>query len=283
MLVDAFAGPGKMADGSPGSPLIMAGAAERYVRDKYKAYFFNNDLEHHSRLQRILEKRNWPSCSAILGDGIENLRPVIESLTDETFFLYIDPFGLDCEFNVLRPLLDRSKKCSTEILINLHMPITHRLGSRNQLSERHDSDPTIRRYHEKLNRVYGGDYWADELLSDGDTKEREKRLIAKYCSALSSTGYLAYTGACPIRESNESATKYFMVFASSHIDSMLIFNDEMCKSYNKYMNDQTSQGGLFAGLTWQDWRDSRKLTELVVEYVKKYPATTRKELWNRIG
>ncbi|MCY3715811.1 MAG: hypothetical protein OXG92_05035, partial [Chloroflexi bacterium] len=39
MLVDAFAGPGKMADGSPGSPLIMAGAAERYVRDKYKAYF----------------------------------------------------------------------------------------------------------------------------------------------------------------------------------------------------------------------------------------------------
>ncbi len=39
VLVDAFAGPGKFADGTKGSPLIIVEAAEHWVPGKYRAIF----------------------------------------------------------------------------------------------------------------------------------------------------------------------------------------------------------------------------------------------------
>ena len=49
---------------------------------------------------------------------------------------------------------------------------------------------------------------------------------------------------------------------------MLIFNDEMCKSYNSYMDDQDSQDSLFSNLTWQDWRNPNELSELILTYLE---------------
>ena len=57
----------------------------------------------------------------VFGDAIDQLKRLIANLRDETLFLYIDPYGLNCEFDVLRPLLERDKRFSiSEILINLH-------------------------------------------------------------------------------------------------------------------------------------------------------------------
>lgn len=77
VLVDAFAGPGKLEDGSPGSPLLIGSAAEKYASGKYRADFFNNDETHHVRLSSIINAQGWTSCTAIHGDATTQLRDLI--------------------------------------------------------------------------------------------------------------------------------------------------------------------------------------------------------------
>ncbi len=284
ILVDAFAGPGRFLDGTLGSPLIICQAAEQYAKDGYVAHFFNNNRSHHEALKELLYEKGVESAIPSFGDAIERIRQLISNLRDETLFLYIDPYGLDCEFDSLRPLLERDKNSSTEILINLHMPISHRLGSRNAVLGKGPLDSRVQSYHNKLTRVYGGDYWTQDLILDhhANAKDRETALVAHYREKLASTGYLTFTGACPIRETSKSATKYFMVFASRHPDSMLLFNDEMCKSYNSYMDDQDSQDSLFSNLTWQDWRNPNELSELILSYLDYAVGCSRRDIWLRI-
>lgn len=284
VIVDAFAGPGRFKDGTAGSPLIIAKAAEKFAAGKYDAYFFNNRESHHNLLGNILDKQGISASKPVFGDAIEQLANLIADLRDETLFLYIDPYGLDCEFDLLRPLLERPRHLSTEILINLHMPISHRLGSRNRVRRDGVEDPQIRSYHEKLTRVYGGDYWWDILVEGqyANAKEREDTLINHYRGMLASTDYLSYTGACPIREKTDSATKYFMVFASSHPDALLLLNDEMCKSFNAHMHNQEVNDTLFANSSWTEWRDPDKMREIALKYVRNHPGETRLELWRRI-
>ena len=284
VLVDAFAGPGRFLDSSAGSPLIICKTAEQFARGKYDAYFFNNKRSHHEMLSSILAKKGLDSARPIYGDAIEQLRRLVDGLRDETLFLYLDPFGLNCEFEILRPLLERNKRFSTEILINLHMPISHRLGSRHRVRCAGIEDSRIQSYHDKLTRVYGGDYWEDILIwrDFETTKERERELVSSYREKLSSTGYLSFTGACPIHEKSDSATKYAMVFASPHQDALLLLNDNMCKSFHEHMHNQWAKDSMFADSSWTEWRDANRIREIALHHVQEFPGETRKELWLRI-
>ena len=284
VLVDAFAGAGRFSDGTVGSPLIICQAAERFAKGNYDAYFFNNTPAHHETLKSILNSKGLHAAHPILGDAIKELKDLIASLRDEVVFLYIDPYGLDCEFDVLRPLLERDKSYSTEILINLHMPISHRLGSRHTVQEKATTDTLVQSYHQKLTRVFGGVYWKDVLLSDefSGTKHREAALIDRYREMLSSTGYLTHTGACPIREKREGATKYVMVFGSPHRDALLLLNDNMCKSFETHMHEQWVTDTMFADSSWSDWRNPEVIQDIALQYIEDYPSKTRLELWYRI-
>ena len=284
-LVDAFAGRGKMSTGDPGSPLIICSAAERYAKGKYSALFANIKANEHEELTSILSAGGYiPSAKTVFADAIDQIRNLTENLGDETLFLYIDPFGLDVEFDVLQPLLNRDNRYSTEIFINLNMPGIHRLASRNAwLSGQGDQD-AIERHHEKLTRTLGGEYWKDVFLNDKaiDTKDRERRLVTLYRERLSSTGYLNFTGACPVREKIESQTKYHMVFASPHPDALLLINDAMCNAFNKYMHEQWVKDTLFAESPWSEWRLPEKLRRIVLSYIGRHESDTRLDLWRRI-
>ena len=282
ILVDAFAGPGVTEDGEPGSPLIICRAAERYARGRYKAYFVNKERIHYEKLKGILGKSRFnKSAYAVHGDGPSLLEWVAQKMTGQSVFLYIDPFGLDCEFHILEPFLNRSEKYSTEILINLQMPIVHRLAAREATKRGTEVTDLHKRWHENLTRTFGGDYWRDALFSDENTSAREQMLVNGYRDRLASTGYLTYTGACPIQERQGGTTKYFFLFASRHPDAMVICNDAMCKAVNEYFSSQEEMP-LFSGYTWKDWRDTDELESVVVQYVETFPGRTRKDLWPHI-
>ncbi len=102
LLIDAFAGPGKFEDGSPGSPLIMCKAAETYAKGRYRAIFVYKEKEYHQQLDGIIQRAGWRSAAMpILGDGRTLLRTIVPMLAAQPVFLYIDPFGLDCEFDTI--------------------------------------------------------------------------------------------------------------------------------------------------------------------------------------
>jgi three-Cys-motif partner protein len=284
LLIDAFAGPGVFQDGSPGSPLFICKAAEKYATGNYQAVFINKDPSYHSKLDSVLRKGGWyPQARAIQGESRELLSVVAELLADQTVFLYIDPFGLNCEFSTLAPFLNRNHRYSTEIVINLSMPILHRLAGREKLLEGViDPDLQTRRF-DLLTRVLGGEYWKEALLVEGlETKHRENMIVRGYMHRLSDNGYLTITGACPIQATRDGATKYYMVFASQHRDSRRIFNDGMLEAFNDFMNQQEMAETLFADLSWKEWRNTKELEQIVVSYVSNYPGCTRLELWHII-
>ena len=284
LIIDAFAGAGKFDDGSPGSPLIIASKAREHLRVDYTAVFVNKDKSDHEKLASILQHfPNKDRLIAIQGDSQALLRRVADLFGQRiSIFLYMDPFGMDFEFGNLLPFLNRNKESSTEILVNLNATGLHRLAGREKAKSSPD-DERLLANQARLTRTLGGDYWKPYLLSDGlDTKERELGVVEGFKHQLESTNYLEYSCACPVLEYRGSPTKYYMVFASRHPDALVLMNEHMLSSVEKFLTEQEFQGTLFENMSWQEWRDTHDLGELVVQYVRQYPGLMRKQLWPKI-
>lgn len=282
LLIDGYAGPGVFEDQSPGSPLIMCAAAEQHANNQYNALFFNHSPSHHKKLEDILKKKSWyPQARAILGDSSTLLNLLSQQLRDHTVFVYLDPFGLKgCEFKTLEPFFTRSKNYSTEIVINISMPITHRLASANEVAKGQGNEPKIKAFHSLMTSVFGGEYWKEIYFSDVKPEEKEFALMNRYCSLISN--YLPYTGSCPVREDSNSRIKYFITFASRHPDAMLLMNDEMCKAYFGQMHEADWAGTLFEQSDWKSFRTINQLDSILLDAINRYPNMTRKDLWLRI-
>ena len=283
ILIDAFAGPGKFDDGSAGSPLIICQAAEKRVRDNYRAIFVNREKEHHDQLSYVLSEfidRN--KVIPIHGTADALLGEVRDALADHTVFLYLDPFGLKgCEFSVIEPFLRRDRTFSTEILINLSIPTMYRLAARKVVAAGEANKPLIRAFHEQLTRVLGGEYWKDILHDDSEDAETSAaRVMAEYrAKILGLDGREAYSGSCPVRESHSSGTKYYVTFYSRHPDAMLLMNDIMYSTYHQRMHETWSEGTLFANTNWQDNRCTQGLESTILASTCGAQRKSRSELW----
>jgi len=286
ILIDAFAGPGNFDDKQRGSPLIICQAAEQHAQDRYKAIFVNSNRKYHEQLSDNLNAAGWgASTLAIHGDGQQLIKQVYPILSTSSVFLYIDPFGLDCEFATIEPFLKRDVGVSTEILINMNTAGFHRLAARNAIAEGKFDEVQIAKSHDKLTRTLGGDYWKEALLSDDPkwgTKSREQFIIDGYRKKLQESGYLKYTGACPVMNRRDSVTKYHMIFASRHPDAIVLMNDAMCTAFNEYIHETETKDTFFADQHWTQWHDTSELKKAVINMVSRTPSVTRKELWTSI-
>ena len=206
------------------------------------------------------------------------LQELSSRLQTQTVFVYWDPFGLTGrEFATLEPFLTRSKAYSTEIVLNISMPITHRLASANAIAEGRGDDPQIIKFHQRLTKVFGGNYWKDIYFSGMEAEEKEFALMQEYQNRISQ--HLPFTGSCPVRESTASRIKYFITLASRHPDAMLLMNDEMCKAYHGQMHEADFTGTLFEKLDWKSMRTRANLDSIILEEVKLNPGGTRQQLW----
>lgn len=283
LLIDGYAGPGAFADdeNSLGSPSIICNAAESYAKGQYAAVFVNHNEEHHNQLSELIEQNGWSqNAIPLLGDSSTLISQVSHLLNDYTVFLYLDPFGLKgCEFSGLLPFLERPNKYSTEIVFNISMPITHRLAAANSVNEG-SLDQRIISYHARMTEVFGGDYWKDIYFSNRSAEEKEYTLVQKYLELISN--YLPITGACPVREKPGARVKYYIVFASRHIDSMLLMNDIMCKAYFGAMHKAIFQDTLFANTDWKEQREQKELEKIIVSTVTQFPGLPRARIWEII-
>ncbi|MDQ2886852.1 MAG: three-Cys-motif partner protein TcmP [Chloroflexota bacterium] len=283
LLIDGYAGPGTFGDGTVGSPLIMCQAAEKYAQGNYQAIFINKDQKYHDKLREEIRRGGWSgSVETILGDSTILLQELPNRLSNWTVFLYLDPFGLKgCEFSLLKPFLDRNPAFSTEILFTMNMPIVHRLAARHVDEDRRQNDQTIKSYHERLTKVFGGEYWKEIMWQRvGSPEEHEHQLIGAYQAKLAH--YLPYTGSCPVREGTNRRIKYFIVFASRHPDSMLLLNDIMAKAYFDRMHQASYAGTLFANTDWRETRSTNDLQSSIINMVAEHSGETRKSIWLRI-
>jgi three-Cys-motif partner protein len=284
ILIDAFAGPGKFEDGQPGSPLIISQMAEKYVAGQYLVFFVNHEHAHHDSLVKLLApfiKKE--QVIPILGTAEDLLANVGSLLTDQTLFLYLDPFALTgWQFSTIEPFLGRDKRYSTEIVINLSVPTMHRLAARKAVAAGRHSQSRVRSFHDRLTKVLGGDYW-QEILWDyaQGPDEKAERVLAKYRAKLQGAG-ATYTGSCPVREKDDSVLKYFITFCSRHPDALVLMNDAMCKAYNEQVHAATCATTVFQNTNWKEGRDLKRLREVVVKAVGEAPGRRRADIWLEI-
>ena len=284
LIVDAFAGPGKFEDSSPGSPLIICQAAEKHARDQYLAIFVNREKEDHEKLSSVLRAFiDQEKVISIYGPAESLLAEVHQILTDQTVFLYIDPFGLKgCEFSLLEPFIMRDKVHSTEIVINLSVPTIHRLAACKAVAAGRKDLKQIRGFNRRLTQVLGGDYWQEIMWNESlDAVEKVERVMSKYRENIQALG-LPFTGSCPVREGEGKGIKYYITFCSRHPDAMLLMNDAMCSAYHQRMHEDAIVGTLFEATQWRDSRDLRVLEDIVLKKVEQLPGETRLELWLQI-
>lgn len=284
VLIDAFAGPGEFDDKSEGSPLIICKAAERHAKGKYLAIFVNRQRKLHDKLAQVLKPfSDQKTVIPILGTAKELLAEVRRVLTDQTVFLYLDPFGLKgCEFSTLEPFLERDKRHSTEVVLNLSVPTMHRLAARKATFESGTVPMRLQSFHRRLSQVLGGDYWKDILWNKTTTpEEKAEAVMAEYRDKLVAFG-LPYTGSCPVREKASGGIKYYITFCSRHRDAMLLMNEAMCSAYHQRMHETKTTGTLFEGSDWKSERVVGDLPGLVVDLVARLPGRSRSEVWEAI-
>lgn len=290
LLIDGFAGPGIFDDGTEGSPLHMCAAAERFAPGNYTALFVNHSAVHHNKLAQVLRQRGYLSARPVHGRAEHILAQLPRTLGNRTVLLYLDPFGLSgYDFDLLKPFLQRGQTPSTELIVNVHMPIVHRLAARNALNGSQSPDIRIKAYHRRLNRTFGGDYWREALWDESLTPaEREWRLIEGYANRL--RNHLPYVGFCPVREAGESRVKYFVVFASRHQDALLRMSDITAKAYYSHIHKQATAGGLWENSPWTSTQYVRvggvnvdDLQPIIEDTVAQHVGESREEIWLRVA
>lgn len=282
IIVDGFAGPGKFEDNSIGSPLMICSIAQKHLANNFKAILVNKEKTDHEKLTDLVKDYINLGCAyTIHGEAEDLLNKMKELLKGESILVYLDQFGISgFKFDTLLPYLSRQKKYSTELILNISVPIIHRLSAKNN---QNSIDTNILANRKILTEVFGGEYWKEYLFNhDIDPNEQIEKLMAAYKNRLAN--YLDYVGYCPVFErDSRSILKYYIFFASRHQDAALLMNDIMFNAYLSHIW-QNLDGTLFADQARTlnlPCNYYTELNSLIIKYLKNRPLS-RIQLWSCI-
>jgi len=241
LLVDGFAGPGRFEDGQLGSPLIMCNQATLVVSrgKEIRVLCIENDHELFDRLAQNLEEFEF--ANAQKGTFLEFVPEIAELAKHNTVFLYVDPFAITgLEWRKMATVFNKlsSFGSSVEILLNFNALAFVRAGlaalksanstlklSFDDLDEVEFDEP-IDLSLERLDKVAGGSWWKEILLSETESSRRIQVVVEGFVRQLKA--YFQETCYVPIRKSEAQLfPKYYMIFASRHSDALQLMNDAM--------------------------------------------------------
>jgi three-Cys-motif partner protein len=273
-----------------GSPFIIYKAADEHATELYKLFFGNKDTRHHLALEAELTRRGIPTSLAVAVPlkSRDLLGELAKQITSQTVLLYLDAFGFKgCEFENIWPFIKRSRRYSTEIMVNLNVADLHRLAACDAI-QRNGMTAVHGKNHDVLSAVLNGDWWKPIMLDPRLPKEeKEGRIVRGYTNQF--RAYFRYVGSCPVPERDGGQVKYYMTFCSNHEDAIIAHNDNMCAAYNEYVAKTRWTGPLFEGMV--DWQQAmigehELLDRLIVEQVqtsnRRGIRPTRKTLWAEI-
>lgn len=270
IYVDAFAGPGKYADGSVGSPILamqqFLGIANCYKSKRAVQFAFGEaDKKSRTKLKEVADKTAGNvgyvlpvricESSADALNLAQKLRPR-RNCKPATIFYYADPYGVK---DLRLELLCQSPNPKhTEALVNFNtigfmrdgydaLRIACDLPKGVKVIDQpfDDNVPTTERI-ERLNACIGSDEW-QQILRDNSLGywERERQVGRLFCD--NARKRYSYVTNMAIRDMshmiNEGGEiKYRLIHMTNNVDGCLLMNDDMLKRNN---DEQVRQGTLF--------------------------------------
>ncbi len=249
-IVDAFAGPGKFGDGEPGSPLIICqNVQQELLRNptvRVSVLCIESDKQLYSDLKTQLSP--FPFAQAKCGKFDEYIDEIEKKATTHSVFLYVDPWtvegldwsGMDRVFQHLS-----LSRMSIEILMNFNARSFVRRGLAALKLAVPESDPHLEDAEaidatidtppsiEPLNRVVGGNWWQNILISSTRFPKQVQLVTNGVCEKL----FEKFKEVCQHAVKalpHHTVPKYYLIFGSRHPDALVLMNNEMVKSQRSF-------------------------------------------------
>jgi three-Cys-motif partner protein len=223
VFIDGFAGPGRYADGSPGSPIIAIKCLLDHPQFKTRPpksgvtmLFIEKEKDRAENLEREIEdlraKQPFPEwlsidvvCSTFEG-AMDKLLGYIESKQGQLApaFAFIDPFGFsDAPLSVIARI---AKNAKCECLITFMFESVNRFLKH--------PDPAIQAHFDEL---FGTAAWR-EILTLSDRRERRDRIVELYRNQLRAAGF-SYVRTFEMLDDG-NRTEYFLYFGTNSLTGL---------------------------------------------------------------
>lgn len=231
MIVDGYAGRGRYEDGSPGSPALIAEAAQdprlrgrsiecMFVEKREAEY-----IELCSMLTEVERGSTTPiTWSARRGNVADHLDELLDRATGVPLFLFLDPFGLGLPFEVIASVFERRPRGigspATEVLFRFDAGAIRRIRGVLHKSKEPSRDATLL----ALDTAAGGTWWRDEddpTMSNEDYVEWfAGRLLREITRRATCAGWVV-----PIKQREDLQPAYLLVFLTRHRAGMEKFGE----------------------------------------------------------
>lgn len=235
-FIDGYAGEGRYADGSPGSPLLLASQATRaeMFGREVKLAFVEQDDARRLRLQQSLDA-NQVEADQILGGDLES---VIDGLIDRyerhAILLFVDPFGLAFSRSTLERILGRrTRQQPIDVLYHFSLSTVARMGRAGVLD-----GPTSEQNATLLDTALGNVDWRHNFQgADGPNAPTQAaaHVAQRFGSSVGSAAGLPSTG-IPVRQRPGQLPKYFLMLFSADPKAHWDYADVAGKAHVEWLH-----------------------------------------------
>lgn len=231
VYLDGYAGPGRYAEGTPGSPaLVLQYAAELAPSRTLDCYFVERKREDYRRLKTLVEdaRAKGVSAEALHGRVQKQVDYVLQRAEGAPLLAFLDPFGLGLSFDdltgkIFGPQRPRGPggRNATEALLNFSANAVRRIGGLLKSTTEHRNRAATL---SAMDAACGGPWWRGEFLDSGSNSEAVERIAQGFAVRVGKAIHSdAWTVA--VRNRVHHQPVYHLVFFSRSDHGMWLFGE----------------------------------------------------------
>jgi len=236
VFLDGYAGRGEYEDGSPGSPLLLAGTAARVAGFRtVTGVYVERNMEDFRNLQQVMAVHGRGTDHLFSGDLRDHLPRILHIAQGAPLFAFLDPFGTALDrAQLVGDLLGRTGRAPVEVLLHISVSTVARLGGllRRRRRQGVELSPADVRSIGHVDRFMGDRWWQEHfepVRSVGD--EERATAVALRVAEVFMQGVCAETGcravSMPVRRHPDHLPKYVLVLFTRHGDGLWHFADTL--------------------------------------------------------
>ena len=236
LFLDGYAGEGRYADGSPGSPLLLASQAERakLFGREVQLVLVEPDDARRRRLARTLEE-NEIRVGRIIGSPFEVAsQSLLDEYPEHAALVFVDPFGLAFSREALeRTLRLSSPRRPVDVLYHFSLSTVARMGRAAATDA-----PGAAQMRQQLDAALGDINWAalfDGAGAPGDATRAAIQLAGEFSASVAATSNGRST-AIPVRQRPNQFPKYMLTLFSRDERAHWDFADVASSAYVDWLH-----------------------------------------------
>ena len=227
VVLDGYAGEGRYADGTDGSPIFFVETARRMAPTRVlELIFVEKERSRFQKLQEVLAaEAAGVTYSAWHGPLTAHLDAALAAADGLPLFAFLDPCGVGLPFTDItakifgRPSYQYAP--ATEVLLNFSAEAVRRIGGRLKESEGATGrEATLA----LMDSACGGDWWRSIYLDSASPEQANEQIAHEFARRLreasGSGGWVI-----GVRNAPNQQPKYALVFLSRHRDGLYLFGE----------------------------------------------------------